>query len=114
MPTVEVGWRLDPRWWGRGLATEGGRAALEYAFETLNLDEVVSIYEPVEGGRGRRLARHLSGICGPRRPSLLPLLGQAPRALAAAPRRRRAISTVVVAVLARQIADRVVIASVRA
>jgi RimJ/RimL family protein N-acetyltransferase len=26
MPTVEVGWRLDPAWWGRGLATEGGRA----------------------------------------------------------------------------------------
>jgi len=24
MPTVEVGWRLDPEYWQRGLATEGG------------------------------------------------------------------------------------------
>ncbi|HUP86064.1 MAG TPA: GNAT family N-acetyltransferase [Acidimicrobiales bacterium] len=46
VPTVEVGWRLDPAWWGRGLATEGGRAALEYGFKTLGLEEIVSIYEP--------------------------------------------------------------------
>jgi RimJ/RimL family protein N-acetyltransferase len=26
---VEVGWSLDPAYWGRGLATEGGLAALE-------------------------------------------------------------------------------------
>ena len=26
---VEVGWVLDERYWGRGLATEGGRASLE-------------------------------------------------------------------------------------
>ena len=25
MPTVEIGWRLDPGHWGRGLATEGAR-----------------------------------------------------------------------------------------
>jgi hypothetical protein len=30
------------------------------------------------------LARHLPGVCGPRRPSLLPLLGQAARSLEAA------------------------------
>jgi RimJ/RimL family protein N-acetyltransferase len=53
MPTVEVGWRLDPEWWGRGLATEGGRAALEYAFEILGLREVVSIYEPENVASGR-------------------------------------------------------------
>lgn len=53
MPTVEVGWRLDPAWWGRGLATEGGRAALEYGFESLGLDEVVSIYEPENVASGR-------------------------------------------------------------
>lgn len=57
MPTVEVGWRLDPRWWGRGLATEGGRAALEYAFQALNLDEVVSIYEPENVASGRVMER---------------------------------------------------------
>ncbi|MGI8793971.1 MAG: GNAT family N-acetyltransferase [Acidimicrobiales bacterium] len=50
MPTVEVGWRLDPRWWGQGLA-------LNYAFETLNLDEVVSIYEPENVASGRVMER---------------------------------------------------------
>jgi RimJ/RimL family protein N-acetyltransferase len=53
MPTVEVGWRLDPAWWGQGLAKEGGRAALEYGFETLHLDEIVSIYEPANVASGR-------------------------------------------------------------
>lgn len=43
MPATEVGWLLDKPHWGRGLATEGGRASLEHAFETLRLDEVVSI-----------------------------------------------------------------------
>ena len=57
MPAVEVGWRLDPGWWGRGLATEGGRAALKYAFETLNLAEVVSIYEPENLASGRVMER---------------------------------------------------------
>ncbi|MEJ5943957.1 GNAT family N-acetyltransferase [Pseudokineococcus basanitobsidens] len=41
-PCVEVGWRLA-RWaWGRGYATEAGRAALRVAFEDVGLDEVVS------------------------------------------------------------------------
>lgn len=33
--------------WGRGYATEGATAALDEAFTTLGLDEVVSIIEPV-------------------------------------------------------------------
>lgn len=41
-PAVEVGWRLAQEFWGRGYATEGAKAALRYAFETLKLDEVVS------------------------------------------------------------------------
>ncbi len=41
-PAVEVGWRL-PAWaWGRGYASEGGRASLGYAFDELDVDEVVS------------------------------------------------------------------------
>ncbi len=34
-PGLEVGWLLDCACWGRGLATEGARAALAYAFTTL-------------------------------------------------------------------------------
>jgi RimJ/RimL family protein N-acetyltransferase len=41
-PAVEVGWRLAPEHWGRGFATEGGRAALRYGYDVLGLDEVVS------------------------------------------------------------------------
>jgi RimJ/RimL family protein N-acetyltransferase len=39
----EVGWALDPRWWGRGLATEAGAASVTWAFGTLGFDRVVSI-----------------------------------------------------------------------
>jgi 3-dehydroquinate dehydratase/shikimate dehydrogenase len=41
-PCVEVGWRLDREFWGRGYATEGALAALQFGFETLGLDEIVS------------------------------------------------------------------------
>jgi RimJ/RimL family protein N-acetyltransferase len=41
-PAVEVGWRLARPHWGRGYATEAGRAALAYGFEELGLDEIVS------------------------------------------------------------------------
>lgn len=46
MPAVEVGWRLHPRLWGRGLATEGGRASVRYGFEELNLDRIIAIVMP--------------------------------------------------------------------
>lgn len=45
-PCVEVGWRLDPACWGRGYATEGGRAALAFGFETVGLGEIVSFTVP--------------------------------------------------------------------
>ena len=39
----EVGWALDPSWWGRGIASEGGRAAVAWAFGDLGFARVVSI-----------------------------------------------------------------------
>jgi RimJ/RimL family protein N-acetyltransferase len=42
-PAIEVGWLLPRAQWGNGYATEGGRAALDYAFTTMNLDEVVAL-----------------------------------------------------------------------
>jgi len=42
-PAIEVGWLLPREQWGNGYATEGGRAALDYAFTTMKLDEVVAL-----------------------------------------------------------------------
>jgi len=41
-PAVEVGWRLAADQWGHGYATEGARAALDYAFGKLDFPEIVS------------------------------------------------------------------------
>ncbi len=42
MPATEIGWRLSSKHWGKGYAPEASKAVLEYAFNTLNLKEVVS------------------------------------------------------------------------
>ena len=39
----EVGWALDPPWWGKGIATEAGTAAVAWAFGELDYPRVVSI-----------------------------------------------------------------------
>jgi RimJ/RimL family protein N-acetyltransferase len=56
--SVEVGWRLERAFWGRGLATEGGRAALDAAFGELELEEVCSIIHP-DNAASRRVAEKL-------------------------------------------------------
>jgi RimJ/RimL family protein N-acetyltransferase len=43
---VEVGWTLHPDYWGRGLATEGGRAALECWRDLLADPQLISITRP--------------------------------------------------------------------
>jgi RimJ/RimL family protein N-acetyltransferase len=42
MPAVEIGWRLAFDHWGKGYATEGARAALDYGFNAAGLAEIVS------------------------------------------------------------------------
>ena len=41
-PCVEIGWRLARPWWGRGLASEGASAALQFGFTQLGLAQIVS------------------------------------------------------------------------
>jgi [ribosomal protein S5]-alanine N-acetyltransferase len=43
---MELGYALRPEWWGRGLATEVSRAALELAFGRLELPHVVAFTMP--------------------------------------------------------------------
>ncbi len=42
-PGFEVGWILARDAWGKGYATEGGRAAMAYAFQELGRDNVCSV-----------------------------------------------------------------------
>ena len=44
MPAVEIGWRFGRAHWGRGLATEAARAALEFAFTAGGLDRIVGVH----------------------------------------------------------------------
>ena len=53
-PAVELGWRLAFDHWGKGYATEGAKAVLEYGFETLNLHEIVS-FTAIQNMRSRRI-----------------------------------------------------------
>ena len=43
---MEVGWALHRDWWGRGLATEGGRASVECWREHLDDSQLLSITLP--------------------------------------------------------------------
>ncbi len=45
-PHAEIGWRLLPRAWGSGYATEAARAALTDAFATTDLAEVLAYTAP--------------------------------------------------------------------
>jgi RimJ/RimL family protein N-acetyltransferase len=57
-PCVEVGWRLAFQYWGKGLASEGAKAALHIAFELLNLPEIVS-FTAACNGRSRAVMKRL-------------------------------------------------------
>jgi len=46
MPAVEIGWRLARAYWNQGYATEGALASLGFAFDRLDLDEVVALAVP--------------------------------------------------------------------
>jgi len=42
-PATDIGWRLAKKHWGNGYATEGAKACLQYAFNTLDIQNIVSI-----------------------------------------------------------------------
>jgi RimJ/RimL family protein N-acetyltransferase len=45
-PCVEIGWRLSPDFWGRGIATEGAKAVVRQAFESQGLESLASFTVP--------------------------------------------------------------------
>ncbi len=45
-PMLEVGWVVDPHRQRNGIATEAGRAALDWSFENLSVDRICSLVAP--------------------------------------------------------------------
>ena len=43
---IEIAYRLDPDYWGRGLATEAAMAVRDHAFRNLKLTRVISLIHP--------------------------------------------------------------------
>ena len=43
---IEIGYRLHPEYWNRGLATEAAKAVRDHAFHDLKLNRVISLIHP--------------------------------------------------------------------
>jgi [ribosomal protein S5]-alanine N-acetyltransferase len=56
-PDVELGYTVAQAAWGRGYATEVGRALVEHAFTTLGVPRVVAQVEPANAGSRRVLEK---------------------------------------------------------
>jgi RimJ/RimL family protein N-acetyltransferase len=55
---VEIGYRLDPAYWNRGLITEAARTVRDHAFVDLKLPRVISLIHP-ENIPSRRVAEKI-------------------------------------------------------
>ncbi len=55
---LEVGWSLRRAFWGRGFATEAGKASMDFAFTKLKQSHVISLIHP-DNLASRRVAEKL-------------------------------------------------------
>jgi RimJ/RimL family protein N-acetyltransferase len=46
-PDDEVGWSIAREHWGKGYASEGAAAAMDYAFDVLGWDKVIHVIDPL-------------------------------------------------------------------
>lgn len=46
LDAVDVGYRLLPEYWGRGLATEACQASVDFGFRVLGLEEIIALVMP--------------------------------------------------------------------
>ena len=63
-PCIEIGWRLAQEHWGKGYAQEAANAALDFGFESLKLEEIVS-YTSELNLRSRRVMEAIGMIHSP-------------------------------------------------
>lgn len=64
-PAHEVGWRFAYEHWGQGYATEGARAAVDFAFRSLDWKEIVA-FAAASNARSRRVMERLGMTYDPR------------------------------------------------
>src|SRR5262245_18377574 len=57
---IEVGYRLLPAAWGRGLATEGAKALVHYGFDDLVLNRIIGVTHP--GNKASQRLRPKAGL----------------------------------------------------
>lgn len=50
---VEIGWWIDPAFWGRGFATEGARSVRDEAFARVGLDRIIGRHQKANPASGR-------------------------------------------------------------
>jgi RimJ/RimL family protein N-acetyltransferase len=60
-PGPEIGWALDPRFWGRGYATEAARASMGWARDRLGWRRVIHLVHP-DNTPSLALARRLGSV----------------------------------------------------
>ena len=41
-PSVDIGWRLNKKYWNNGFATEGAKKCLDYGFNKLGLNKIIA------------------------------------------------------------------------
>jgi RimJ/RimL family protein N-acetyltransferase len=64
-PGTEVGWGLAREAWGKGYATEGAAACMDYAFDALGWSEAIHTIEPGNAGSQAVAKRLGSTLWGP-------------------------------------------------
>lgn len=63
-PGPEVAYTIGKPWWGRGYATESARAAMDWGFAQLPVDELISLIDPANAASitvATRLGERLRG-----------------------------------------------------
>ena len=57
-PAVDIGWRLSTAQWNKGYAFEGAKACMNYGFETLGFEKIISL-APQINERSEKIMKRL-------------------------------------------------------
>ncbi|MBF0194253.1 MAG: GNAT family N-acetyltransferase [Magnetococcales bacterium] len=65
MPAIEIGWRISYKNWGQGFATQSAKAVCSYAFNSLNVKEIVA-FTTLANVRSRRVMEKIGMTHNPK------------------------------------------------